>query len=239
MDHSIVSKKFLFAVTSICVILVTVYILFFQLDKRTKIIFCQTGKSFVAYLRIYNQVDVLINSGSGSGVLSCLSRHMPFFDKGLEALFLTSLEPYAIKSLSYLNDRYVIKHIYLLFKKTKQSEFLLIPYKNKSKIVYLTAYTKITTDKNITFNVGLCQKVKKLTFRQKSVAYVFFDTLDTDKEPQTCIDNKSTNVIFSPNNSPVTLTNKNIPLVLFSPIKLSNQSTINMQDIKERVIYVQ
>src|SRR3990167_3892712 len=221
MDHSIVSKKFLFAVTSICVILVTVYILFFQLDKRTKIIFCQTGKSFVAYLRIYNQVDVLINSGSGSGVLSCLSRHMPFFDKGLEALFLTSLEPYAIKSLSYLNDRYVIKHIYLLFKKTKQSEFLLIP------------------DKNITFNVGLCQKVKKLTFRQKSAAYVFFDTLDTDKEPQTCIDNKSTNVIFSPNNSPVTLTNKNIPLVLFSPIKLSNQSTINMQDIKERDIYVQ
>jgi len=77
-------------------------------DQRTKIVFCDVGQGDAAYIRIKNQVDVLIDAGPDKKVLNCLGKHMPFWDRKIELAFLSHHDKDHYGGFSFVTDRYKI-----------------------------------------------------------------------------------------------------------------------------------
>lgn len=70
-----------------------------------KIIFCQVGQGDAILIQQGFQ-QMLIDSGPGSGVLDCLERHMPFFDRKLEMAIITHPEYDHASGLVPILERY-------------------------------------------------------------------------------------------------------------------------------------
>ncbi len=77
-------------------------------DERTKIVFCNVGQGDAAYIRIKNKVDVLIDAGPDKSVLSCLGKHMPFWDRKIELAFLSHPNTDHYNGYFYIIDRYKV-----------------------------------------------------------------------------------------------------------------------------------
>lgn len=138
-------KKTLYIVVltliSLCYILVAN-----QARQISRIVFCDVGQGDAIYLRLPEQIDVLIDAGSYSQVLNCLNSEMPYLDKKLEMAFITHPEKDHYKGFDYILDSFRIETLYLpasiedlkidnpdwqaFFKKAK---------KNIKEIVYLSS----------------------------------------------------------------------------------------------------
>jgi len=70
------------------IILVCLFLLNY-FDKTTKIVFCDVGQGDAAYIRIKNQIDVLIDAGPDNKALSCLGKYMPFYDRKIELVIIS------------------------------------------------------------------------------------------------------------------------------------------------------
>ncbi|MBI2405427.1 MBL fold metallo-hydrolase [Candidatus Microgenomates bacterium] len=57
-------------------------------DRNLHVIFCDVGQGD-AILATYGTTQILVDGGPDSKVLSCLSRHMPFWDRTVEGVLLT------------------------------------------------------------------------------------------------------------------------------------------------------
>lgn len=77
-------------------------------DERTKIVFCNVGQGDAAYIRIRNKIDVLIDAGPDKGVLSCLGKYMPFWDRKIELAFLSHPNNDHYNGYFFIADRYKI-----------------------------------------------------------------------------------------------------------------------------------
>ena len=60
-------------------------------NNNFKIIACDVGQGD-AILAVYGQTEILIDGGPNNKVLDCLSRHMPFWDRKIEAVMMTHPE---------------------------------------------------------------------------------------------------------------------------------------------------
>jgi len=58
-------------------------------DGKLHIIICDVGQGDSIFIRTPKGSDILIDGGPNDRVLSCLSSHMPFWDRTLEAVILT------------------------------------------------------------------------------------------------------------------------------------------------------
>ena len=58
-------------------------------DKSLRIIFCDVGQGDAIYVRTPSGIDMLIDGGPDEKVLSCLSRHMPFWDRSIDMVFVS------------------------------------------------------------------------------------------------------------------------------------------------------
>jgi competence protein ComEC len=79
----------------------TVSILFFLLgcillyqnisynDKKLHVVICDVGQGDATFIRTPNGSDILIDGGPDDSILSCLSRHLPFWDRTIEIMILT------------------------------------------------------------------------------------------------------------------------------------------------------
>lgn len=81
--------------------------------SNTKVVFCDVGQGDAIYMRINNKYDVLIDAGSSKKVLDCLGKNMPFYDRTIEAAFLTHEEKDHYGGFLYLKDKYKIKNLYI------------------------------------------------------------------------------------------------------------------------------
>ena len=105
-------KKLLFGATFALAILLSV-VYRSIIDRRTKIVFCDVGQGDAAYIRIKNQTDVLIDAGPNRKILSCLGKHMPFYDRKIELAIISHPQADHFGGFLEIIERYQIEKIIL------------------------------------------------------------------------------------------------------------------------------
>lgn len=96
----------LFSVISFTILLLIFLLSFF--NDQTKIVFCDVGQGDAAYIRIKNKIDILIDAGPDKGVLTCLGKYMPFWDRKIELAFLSHPNSDHYNGYFFITDRYHI-----------------------------------------------------------------------------------------------------------------------------------
>lgn len=78
-------NKIVIILSLVCI---TVWLAVFSIDDSLKIIACDVGQGDAILIQ-KNTTQILIDGGPNQSVLSCLGRHMPFWDKQIEMVILT------------------------------------------------------------------------------------------------------------------------------------------------------
>jgi competence protein ComEC len=82
-----------------------------QPDGKLHVVFCNVGQGDAAYIRFADGRDMLIDGGPNASVLSCLGRHMPFWDKTIDIVALTHPQNDHLGGLESVLDRYTVGNI--------------------------------------------------------------------------------------------------------------------------------
>lgn len=112
-QDSPISLKLLLICGITSVLIVSVYFVYNQVNSHTKIVFCNVGEGSAVYIRVHNRVDILINTGPDKKLVSCLSSYMPFYDRDIEYLFITSFSKNYSSGLLSLLNLYKLHSVYL------------------------------------------------------------------------------------------------------------------------------
>ncbi len=92
-------------ITSLTTILLYVHSL-----SQYKIVFCDVGQGAATFLQ-KNSYQVLIDTGPDSRVLSCIGRHMPFFDHTIEVIIISHNQKDHTGGLSGIQNKYTVDTI--------------------------------------------------------------------------------------------------------------------------------
>lgn len=149
MFGALSKEKNLFLIFGFSMIVIIIKIIFW-LDPRTKIVFCDVGQGDASYIRVKNQVDILIDAGPDKKVLNCLGKFMPFWDRKIEIAIISHPQKDHFGGLIYIVDRYQIDKIIIppimnnsnsflsLIKKINRKEISLLPITAGTEIKVLT-----------------------------------------------------------------------------------------------------
>lgn len=108
MNSSPVTKKTVFLAIIFSFFVCLLIFINNYFDEQTKIVFCDVGQGDAVYIRIKNKIDVLIDAGPDSKVLSCLGEYMPFWDRKIELAFLSHPNSDHYNGYFFITDRYKI-----------------------------------------------------------------------------------------------------------------------------------
>lgn len=79
-------------------------------DGKLRVVFCDVGQGDAIFIRTPKGQDILIDAGPDESVLSCLSNHMPFWDRTIELAFLTHPHADHHNGLIHVLNRYRLKY---------------------------------------------------------------------------------------------------------------------------------
>jgi competence protein ComEC len=80
-------------------------------DKNLHVVFCDVGQGD-AILVVKGSFQMVVDGGpNGSGVLSCLGRHLPFWDRKIEVVVNTHPQKDHLGGLDELLERYEVKRL--------------------------------------------------------------------------------------------------------------------------------
>ncbi|MBI3619886.1 MBL fold metallo-hydrolase [Candidatus Roizmanbacteria bacterium] len=113
MNEPPFSRKTLMIVLFISLSVVAYWSALSLATRRSFIAFCDVGQGDGAYVRIENKIDILIDAGPDRRILECLGRHMPFYDKTIEYVFLSHPQKDHAGGIVEVLRHYQIKNIYL------------------------------------------------------------------------------------------------------------------------------
>lgn len=58
-------------------------------DGKLHVVFCNVGQGDGIFIRTPEGMDIIVDGGPDDSILSCLSNHMPFWDRDIELMLLT------------------------------------------------------------------------------------------------------------------------------------------------------
>ena len=79
-------------------------------DGKLHIVFCDVGQGDAVLIRTPSGSDMLFDGGPDKKVLSCLSEHMPFWDRNIELIFLSHPHADHLTGLIDVIERYTLAH---------------------------------------------------------------------------------------------------------------------------------
>jgi competence protein ComEC len=80
-------------------------------DGKLHVVFCDVGQGDGIYVRFPDGKDMMVDGGPGSKIISCLSRHMPFWDRTIDLAVLTHPEKDHINGLVSVLERFQISYL--------------------------------------------------------------------------------------------------------------------------------
>lgn len=86
-------KTLMSLIGSLCILIalaVYQYVVFH--DGKLHVVVCDVGQGDGIYIRSPDGSDILVDSGPDSAILSCLSRHMPFWDRTIDIAIITNAD---------------------------------------------------------------------------------------------------------------------------------------------------
>jgi len=106
-------------------------------DKKLHVVICDVGQGDAIFIRTPRGSDILIDGGPDDSVLSCLGKHMPFWDRTIELMILT--HPHA----DHLNGLITVLNHYKIL--SFVSESLINKTAGFSELIKVIANQKIKT----------------------------------------------------------------------------------------------
>jgi competence protein ComEC len=103
--------KFISAILALAALTVLLGIYFLP-DGNFHLIACDVGQGD-AILAVYKNTQILVDGGPDNKVLDCLGRHMPFWDRDIEAVFLTHPEKDHYMGLIEVFKRYKVDNFFV------------------------------------------------------------------------------------------------------------------------------
>lgn len=97
-------------------------------DGKLHIFFCNVGQGDAAYVRFPDGRDMLVDGGPSDAVLSCLGRHMPFWDRKINLVVNTHPQSDHLRGLISVINRYSVDYVvrsYLLSSSDIYDQFIL------------------------------------------------------------------------------------------------------------------
>jgi len=82
-------------------------------NGQPKIVFCNVGQGDGAYIRLADEIDIVVDAGPNRAILACLGRYMPFYDREIELAFLSHPQHDHYGGFLYLVNRYKIDDFFL------------------------------------------------------------------------------------------------------------------------------
>lgn len=79
-------------------------------DGKLHLVFCDVGQGDAIYVRTARGEDILIDGGPNEKVLSCLGKHMPFYDRSIELMILSHPQADHLNGLISVLERYNVNY---------------------------------------------------------------------------------------------------------------------------------
>jgi len=79
-------------------------------DGKLHLVVCDVGQGDAIFIRTPNGSDILVDGGPDDSVLSCLSNHMPFWDRTIELMVLSHPHADHLTGLISVLNRYKVMH---------------------------------------------------------------------------------------------------------------------------------
>ncbi len=106
-------KALILIFTASVFFLILIIFVFFQFnDSRLHLVICDVGQGDAIFIRTPKQADILIDGGPDKKVLDCLSGHMPFWDRSLDAVIMTHPDADHSTGLVDVIKRYQVSSFY-------------------------------------------------------------------------------------------------------------------------------
>lgn len=194
--------KFLIIIFSLSITFVGYKFFYEKSQSQSKVIFCNVGQGDGAYIRSENKYDILVDAGPDKSILNCLGKYMPFYDRQIEAVFLSHPQKDHYGGLTFILDRYKILKIIISPIDNEASSFqkLLskIKEKNISTSLGLAGETYLVGNSKIQILSPLKSMIEKETYQEKN----FFSLRKTSKDPNYFsiimnYEENGTNVLFT------------------------------------------
>ncbi len=79
-------------------------------DGKLHLVFCDVGQGDAIYIKTPSGEDILLDGGPNEKVLSCLGKHMPFYDRKIELVFLSHPQADHLDGLISVLERYSVDY---------------------------------------------------------------------------------------------------------------------------------
>ena len=80
-------------------------------DKNLHVIFCNVGQGDGIFVRTSSGIDIIIDGGpSETKMLNCIGRHMPFWDRTIDIMYLTHPDADHLTGLIGILGSYSVKY---------------------------------------------------------------------------------------------------------------------------------
>jgi competence protein ComEC len=80
-------------------------------DGKLHIVFCDVGQGDGIYIRFPDGRDMVVDGGMGTKIISCLSHHMPFWDRTIDIALLTHPQKDHMDGLTAVLSRYTVSYL--------------------------------------------------------------------------------------------------------------------------------